>query len=120
MNKTTGPNGTQPAASRVSKRVDSRIVAALEQIDGVRVAPYKDTDLISVFAHDKEVGHFHADGSLDLRLTKRVIASEGLTHPNNSTQHPRRSPNSPWIELPCHLDQTEELVRLVELAIAQR
>ena len=99
---------------------DPEIIAALANIDGVSIAPYGDTGLMSLEAKGKSIGHFHRDGSLDLRLTKRVIAAEALTHPTDSVQHPKRSPNSPWIELPCHPDAADELERLVKLAVEQR
>ena len=69
---------------------------------------------------DKDFAHFHAGNELDLRLTKKVIASEKLKHPDNSVNHPDRSRGSPWIELRFNSnDDLSDVFRLVELAIQQ-
>ena len=39
----------------------------------------------------KAFAHFHNDNELGVRLTKDVIARERLTHPPDSTVHPKSS-----------------------------
>jgi len=62
----------------------------------------------------KDFAHFHNDNELDIRLTKRIISEQILSHPKNSRNHPNRSINSPWIELRFFEEtDVEEIVRLV-------
>lgn len=69
---------------------------------------------------DREFAHFHSGSELDLRLTKKVISRLGLVHPSNSAQHPKRSVNSPWIELRfSNSQEISRVVELVKLAIEQ-
>ncbi|MGO4376652.1 luciferase family protein [Pseudoduganella sp. RAF19] len=35
----------------------------------------------------------HSDHELDLRLTRKLIQQQGLSHPPGSVHHPKRSPN---------------------------
>jgi hypothetical protein len=74
----------------------------------------------SLFYRGKDFAHFHNDNELDLRLSKAVIRREGLTHPAQSTRHPKRSKTSNWIELPFHSPaDLEQIVRLIGLAIQE-
>ena len=83
-------------------------------------APGRDDGFSGLKYGGKELAHFHGDNELDLRLTKAVIAREGLVHPSGSLVHPNRSPKSPWIEIRfTRAVQLDEVVRLVKLAIAQ-
>lgn len=70
-----------------------------------------------LFYADLEIGHFHSSGELDLRLGRDIIRKERLKRLPNSKVHPKRSENSPWIELPLSkrsdVTQIVELVRLV-------
>ena len=99
----------------------NQLVRQLERL-GVenRVLPGRDDGFSCLVYRGKEFAHFHDDNELDIRLTKGVIRSEGLTHPVDSRVHPNRSRNSPWIEVrfskPVDL---ERLVNLVKLAIEQ-
>lgn len=62
----------------------------------------------------REFAHFHGDDEIDIRLGKAMIASHGLTAPADSKQHPRRSSNSPWIEIRfSNKRELAEIVRLV-------
>jgi hypothetical protein len=73
-----------------------------------------------VFFRGKEFAHFHSDTELDLRLTRRVIASLGLAHPPGSVHHPTRAARSPWIEIRFSSpDEVQRAVELVKLAVAQ-
>ena len=72
----------------------------------------------SLFYRGKDFAHFHNDNELDLRLTKAVIRREGLTHPDKSIRHPKRSRTSNWIELRFHSEaDLDPIVRLIGLAI---
>lgn len=68
----------------------------------------------------KEFAHFHHDHEIDLRLTRKVIASLGLSHPAGSASHPTRAATSPWIEV--RFNSSSEVLRaaeLVKLAVGQ-
>ena len=85
-----------------------------------RPLPGRDDGFSGLRYGGKELAHFHSDNELDLRLTKAVIAREGLVHPAGSLVHPNRSPKSPWIEIRfTRAAQLDEVVRLVKLAIEQ-
>ena len=72
-----------------------------------------------MFYFGKEFAHFHNDNELDLRLTKRVIQAERLSHPPGSAHHPTRSPSSPWIELRfVTANDVTHVASLVKLAVA--
>jgi hypothetical protein len=80
--------------------------------------PGRDDGFASLCYRGKNFAHFHHDNELDIRLTKKVIVREGLTHPPHSTNHPKRSKSSPWIELRFHTPaELNQVVRLVKLAI---
>jgi hypothetical protein len=76
--------------------------------------------ILRLFYKNKEIAHFHHDHEIDVRLTKKIIKSEGLSHPEASEFHHHRSKTCEWIELrytkATHLP---EVVRLFELAIKQ-
>lgn len=68
----------------------------------------------------KDFAHFHAGNELDLRLTKKMIASEKLVHPKDSVDHPNRAKGSSWIELRFSSERDVlDVYRLVLLAIKQ-
>jgi hypothetical protein len=74
----------------------------------------------ALFFRGKEFAHFHNDHELDLRLTKKIIASLGLSHPSGSVHHPVRSAGSPWIEVRFNSEQeVQRVAELVKLAVAQ-
>jgi hypothetical protein len=85
-----------------------------------RPVPGREDGFSGLFYRGKAVAHFHSDRELDIRLTRAVIAREGLVHPKRSLVHPTRSKNSHWIEV--RFTQPEDLdriTRLVQLAIEQ-
>lgn len=83
-----------------------------------RPLPGRDDGFSSLCHRGKAFAHFHSDSELDLRLTKKVISREGLTHPSGPTVHPNRSKASPWIELRFHTSaDLDRIVRLVKLAV---
>lgn len=95
-----------------------KLTEEVEKIPGV-------TDEISPVAggsalhyKGKEFAHFHNDHELDIKLTRKLIKQEGLSHPDDSSVHPNRSSNSQWIELRFHnQDEVTEVARLVKLAV---
>lgn len=96
------------------------LVSELEKIPGLEDRPSRVSGGSAIFYRNKEIAHFHNNNEIDVRLTKKVIRSEGLHHPNDSTFHHQRSPNSEWIELRFRRKaQIPEVVRLFKLALKQ-
>jgi Family of unknown function (DUF5519) len=85
-----------------------------------RPLPGRDDGFASLCYGGKAFAHFHNDNELDIRLTKAVIASDGLAHPTGSTVHPKRTKTSHWIEVRFTTHrQLDRVIRLVKLAIEQ-
>lgn len=77
-------------------------------------------DVSSLLFRGKEFAHFHSDSELDIRLTKAVIRSEGLTHPTDTRAHRHRSKSSNWFVVRfAETTDLERVVHLVKLAIQQ-
>lgn len=92
----------------------------LNEIDGLAIKPSPVAGGFALFYKNSEFAHFHSDNELDLKLGKKLIAQEGLKHPANSVFHPKRSTNSPWIELRFSSEaELKTVARLVELAISK-
>lgn len=97
------------------------LLALLGAVEGIEARPSKVAGGTALFHRDKEFAHFHNDHEIDLRLTRQVIRSLGLTHPPRSSVHPTRSASSPWIEIRFETAaEAERIVELVRIAIAQR
>lgn len=100
-----------------------KLVAQLEKVSGIEHVPYPDRDdgFSGLNIQGKEIAHFHNFNELDLKLGKKLIKREGLTHYSDSKNHPNRGINSQYIELRFN-NQAElnEVVRLVKLLIAER
>jgi hypothetical protein len=97
-----------------------KLILKLEDIDGLKNQPSPVVGGSALFFNDKEFAHFHNDNELDLRLTKKVISSEGLSHPMDSLHHPKRSAGSPWIEVRFEkVSDLKNIVKLVKLAVDQ-
>ncbi|NSL54845.1 luciferase domain-containing protein [Uliginosibacterium aquaticum] len=97
-----------------------QLLTLLASIEGVTAEPSPVAGGTALFFRSKEFGHFHNDNELDLRLTRKVIASLGLAHPPGSFHHPTRSVTSPWIEV--RFKSSSEVLQaaeLVKLAVAQ-
>jgi hypothetical protein len=94
------------------------LIEKLEQIPGLEDRPSKVAGGSAIFYHDKEIAHFHDDNEIDIRLSKKLIRSEGLTHPKDSKFHKSRSISSNWLELKFHsTEDVNEVVRLFKLAM---
>lgn len=92
----------------------------LSSIDGFAAQPSRVAGGTALFYRGKEFAHFHHDNEIDLRLTRKVIRSMGLSHPPGSRLHPARSASSQWIELRFHTDaEVRHVAELVKVAIAQ-
>lgn len=94
----------------------------LRALEGVTVAPWKEGHhLICVTFHGKEVGHFHGQDVIDLRLSPKVIRDEGLTRAVSQEIHPDRTLNSRWIGLRfSNPSDVAHVLRLVQRACALR
>ncbi len=82
--------------------------------------PGRDDGFAGLVFRGKDIGHFHDDHEVDLRLGKQLIAREKLKHPPDSRVHPKRAKSSPWIELPLFTTaHVKEVTRLVNLVISR-
>ncbi|CUJ37866.1 luciferase domain-containing protein [Cognatishimia activa] len=88
----------------------------ISALPDVTVAQWKDTELLCVFHNDKELGHFHGQTVLDIRLTPKIIKEEGLSRAISAQIHPKRSANSRWIGIPVE----NEADRAMALGLIER
>ena len=89
----------------------------LQEIQGLTIGRWKDTDLVCLFYHGKEVAHFHGDTILDLRLSSKIIREEQLSRAVSAQIHPKRSQNSRWIGVAVTTeDDVPTVVHLVRRA----
>jgi hypothetical protein len=80
--------------------------------------PGRNGGLSSLLFNGKEFAHFHNDNELDIRLTRVVIAREGLQHPTETQAHRNRSRNSQWFVAQfSHAGDLDRVVDLVKLAL---
>jgi hypothetical protein len=102
------------------ENLKAELLVALASIDGLEHRPSPVAGGSALFYDGKEFAHFHNDGELDLRLTKKVIKALGLEHPPESINHPKRSPSSPWIEVRFkNRKELEFVVSLVQRAVME-
>ena len=97
-------------------QLKAELLRRLRGIEGLEDRPSPVAGGTALFWHDQPLAHFHDDHELDLKLTKKLIRTQGLTHPRDSVHHPNRAAGSAWIELRFHdaadVDRVCELVRL--------
>lgn len=101
-------------------KLKDELVRRLAEIPGVTHRPWPDRDdgFSTVHFEGKEIGHFHSFNEIDLRLGKALIESEGLVHYADSAIHPKRSPNSQFVELRFRKRiDLDRVVRLVNLLV---
>lgn len=96
------------------------LLRKLRAIEGLEDRPSPVAGGTALFWRDKPFAHFHNDHELDLRLTKKVIKAQGLSHPEGSVHHANRAAGSAWIEVRFHDEaDVDRLCGLVRLAIAE-
>lgn len=101
-------------------KLRSELIKKLERIPGLEDRPSKVAGGSAIFFREKEIAHFHHDYEIDVRLTKKVIRREGLSHPSDSKIHKHRSPSSEWIEIRFKKSKDiDEVVRLFKMAMEQ-
>jgi Family of unknown function (DUF5519) len=97
-----------------------QLLAKLQSIEGFEALPSKVAGGTALFYRGKEFAHFHHDGEIDLRLTRKIIKAMGLVHPVRSALHPTRASTSSWIEVRFESAQdVDRVVGLVTQAIAE-
>ena len=97
-----------------------QLLSSLESIVGFEAQASMVAGGTALFFRGKEFAHFHNDHEIDLRLTRKVIKSLGLSHPPGSQLHPTRSASSQWIEIRFNNEgEARHVAELVKLAIAQ-
>ena len=68
-------------------KLRDELVKRLELLPNVKVAFWKDTDLLCVLHKDKEVAHFQNGHEIDIRLTPAIIKKRGLHPPQDTASH---------------------------------
>jgi len=96
-----------------------QLVAKLRKLGVEEVRPPgRDDGFAGLLYHGKDIGHFHDDGEVDIKLGKQLIKREGLRHNPASRVHPKRAASSPWMELRlADADDVDAIVRLIKLAL---
>ena len=96
------------------------LIDKVQQIPGVSHTPWPERDdgFSTLHFQNKEIGHFHNFQEIDLRLGRKLIKAEGLTHYTDSKNHPNRSANSIFMERRfANKKEVEDIVRLIKLAV---
>ncbi|MDO6386561.1 luciferase family protein [Uliginosibacterium sp. 31-12] len=98
----------------------NQLLALLASIEGFEAQPSQVAGGTALFFRGKEFAHFHNDQEIDLRLTRKIIKSLGLSHPSDSQLHPTRAASSQWIEVRFNTPaEVQRVAELVKLAIVQ-
>lgn len=91
------------------------LLEKLDKIPGLESRDSKVAGGTALFYKGKEIAHFHHNNEIDVRLTRKVIRSEGLNQPTDSKFHHHRGPNSDWIELRYrrrhHIDDVVKIIK---------
>ena len=97
-----------------------KLISELEALPEIRVAFFKDTDLLCAYKGEQEVAHFHAVPEIDIRLSQPFIRRHKLGLGAYSATHPKRSPKSRWRVYPYASEaDVADIVRLVQLLVAE-
>jgi hypothetical protein len=97
-----------------------QLLQHIHAVQDLQALPSEVAGGTALFYKGKEFAHFHNDNEIDLRLTKKLIKSLGLNHPERSTFHPTRASSSNWIEVRFHTpEEVLTAVALVRLAVSQ-
>ena len=89
------------------------LVMRLEELPNVKVALWKDSDLLCVLYNNKEIAHFQNEHEIDIRLSPSIIRQKGLHPPVNTASHLDRAKNSKWIVQ--SFEDREHLGKIVDL-----
>jgi len=93
------------------------LIKRIEELPNLRLAFWKDTDLLCVRNKDREIAHFQSETELDIRLTPKIIKQKGLQVPENGSSHLDRSKNSRWIVQSFEQKENfEQVIELVKIA----
>ncbi len=93
------------------------LIKRIEELPNLKVALWKNTDLLCVLNKDKEIAHFQSETELDIRLTPKIIKQKGLQIPENSSSHLDRSKNSRWIVQSFEQKESfEDVLQLIKIA----
>ena len=80
--------------------------------------PGRTDGFASLTFRGKDLGHFHSDHEIDVRLGKELKKQERLVPLPDSTVHPGRAQGSPWHEMRiASAAYVDEIIRLVGMAI---
>jgi hypothetical protein len=97
----------------VNEALRQRLAGRLRSVEGVVESPSVFGPGNAVWCNGREIAHFDADGSLDLRLTKSVIRELRPLLRNDPRVELRRG-RSDWIEL--HVSSSDDIAFALELA----
>ena len=93
----------------------------LNTIQGIHIDTWKDTELVCVFYEGKELGHFHGETILDLRLSQKIIRNRNISRDISKKIHPNRSANSIWVGIEFNNEEdVDRVVELIDLVISNR
>ena len=96
------------------------LLQLLQGIEQLQALPSKVAGGTALFCKGKEFAHFHNDNEIDLRLTKTLIKSLGLSHSPRSAFHPTRAASSNWIEVRFHtMEEVHAAAELVRQAMSR-
>jgi Family of unknown function (DUF5519) len=96
------------------------LLQLLQGIEQLQALPSNVAGGTALFYKGKEFAHFHNDNEIDLRLTKTLIKSLGLSHPTRSAFHPTRAASSNWIEVRFYtMEEVNATAGLVRQAISR-
>ena len=97
-----------------------KLMQELEKIKGISCQNSKISKGQAYFFNNKEIAHFHHHTEIDVRLTKKIIKSEKLTHPKKSEFHKNRAMTSDWLEIQIQTEKdVKEILRLIQLLLKQ-
>jgi hypothetical protein len=111
-----------PSAATASRTIQMAslrddLVTRLEELPNVKVALWKDSDLLCVLYNNKEIAHFQNEHEIDIRLSPSIIRQKGLQPPVNTMSHLERSKNSKWIVQSFeNRENLDEIVALIKAA----
>ncbi len=100
-----------------AKSTKIQLMEELQKIPGflVHEDQHRQDGFVTLHYLGREIGHFHGEKDLDLRLGKSLIKSQGLKQPKDSPYHPGRAASSHWIML--SLASSEDAQKVLQLVL---